>query len=44
MRALSRDSEDLDRIRKQVGKRLKIELTEKCVNEAGSIRISAIFE
>ena len=31
MRALSKDSEDLDRIRKQVGKRLKIELTEKCV-------------
>ena len=31
MRALSRESEDLDRIRRQVGKRLKIELTEKCV-------------
>ena len=31
MKALSRESEDLDRIRRQIGKRLKIELTEKCV-------------
>ena len=33
MRALSKESEDLDRLRRQVGKRLKIELTEKCVME-----------
>ena len=31
MKSLSREAEDLDRIRRQVGKRLKIELTEKCV-------------
>ena len=31
MRALSREVEDLDRIRRQIGSRLKIELTEKCV-------------
>ena len=31
MRSLSREVEDLDRIRRQIGKRLKIELTEKCV-------------
>ena len=31
MRSLSREAEDLDRIRRQIGKRLKIELTEKCV-------------
>lgn len=31
MRSLSRESEDLDRIRRQIGKGLKIELTEKCV-------------
>ena len=31
MRALSREVEDLDRIRRQIGRRLKIELTEKCV-------------
>jgi len=31
MRSLSREIEDLDRLRKQVGKRLKIELTEKCI-------------
>ena len=31
MKALSREAEDLDRIRRQIGSRLKIELTEKCV-------------
>jgi EAL domain-containing protein (putative c-di-GMP-specific phosphodiesterase class I) len=31
MKLLSREVEDLDRIRRQIGKRLKIELTEKCV-------------
>lgn len=31
MKSLSKEVEDLDRIRRQVGKRLKIELTEKCV-------------
>ena len=31
MRSLSREVEDLDRIRRQIGKRLKIELTEKCI-------------
>ena len=31
MKALSREAEDLDRIRRQIGKRLKIELTEKCI-------------
>jgi len=31
MRALSREVEDLDRVRRQIGRRMKIELTEKCV-------------
>jgi len=31
MRALSREVEDLDRVRRQIGSRMKIELTEKCV-------------
>ena len=31
MNSLSKETEDLDILRKQVGKRLKIELTEKCI-------------
>ena len=31
MKSLSKEVEDLDRIRRQIGSRLKIELTEKCV-------------
>ena len=31
MKTLSKEVEDLDRIRRQIGSRLKIELTEKCV-------------
>ena len=38
MKTLSRESEDLDRIRRQIGKRLKIELTEKCVMKPDQLK------